>query len=76
VKREAEEDWGREDGGEAERPEKSPGLAAGPQSVGGKARSEHEGIICKVLGGELLGARHQREGINLNRRGGNAGLRV
>ena len=76
MKREAEEDWGEEDGGEAERPEKAPVSRPGPQSVGGKGRSEHEGIICKVLGGELLGARHQREGINLNRRGGNAGLRV
>jgi hypothetical protein len=49
-----------------------PGLAV----VGGKSRSEHEGIICKVLGGQLLRACHQREWVNLNRRGGNTGLRV
>ena len=39
-----------------------------------KGRSEHEGIICKMLGGELPCVRHQREWIDLNRRwGGNPG---
>src|SRR4029077_1523786 len=56
--------------------EKSPGLAAGARNSWREGRSEHEGIIYKALGGELLGARHQREWVNLNRRGGNPGLRV
>src|SRR5215831_17855921 len=48
-----------------------PGLA-----VGGKSRSENEGVICKVLGGQLLCAHHHFEWVNLNRRGGNTSLRV
>jgi hypothetical protein len=38
---------------------------------------EHERIICKVLGGQLLCACHHFERVNLNRcRSGNTGLRV
>jgi hypothetical protein len=68
TKREAEEDWGREDGGEAERPEKSPGLAAGAHSREEIRSIEHEGIIREVLGGQLRWVRHHFEWINLNRR--------
>jgi hypothetical protein len=39
-------------------PVSRPGLSVGRRKGG---RSEHEGIICKVLGGELLWAHRQRE---------------
>src|SRR5262245_63581275 len=55
--------------------EKSPGPhVRGSQSE--ENRSEHEGIICKVLRGQLLCTRHDLEWINLNRRGGSTGVRV
>src|SRR5262245_60650552 len=62
-------------GGEAERTEKSPGPRAGAP-VGEEGGSEYEGIIRKVLGRQLLCARHDFEWINLIRRGGNTGLRA
>ena len=55
---------------QAESPASRPGLSVGRR----KGSSEHEGIICKVLGGELLCARHQRERIH--RSDGSVGLRV
>ena len=36
--------------------------------------SEHEGIICEVLGRQLLPSRHHFERINLHRCVGNAGF--
>jgi hypothetical protein len=56
------------------RRKKAPASRPGSPSVRGKGSSEHEGIICKVLGGELLCARHQRERIHWS--DGSAGLRV
>jgi hypothetical protein len=41
-----------------------------------RAPLEHERVICKVLGGQLLSARHHCDWINLNRRRGNVGLRI
>jgi transposase InsO family protein len=41
-----------------------------------KEPSENEGVICKMLGGELLCACHHCEWINLNRRRSGAGSRV
>src|SRR5262245_26583389 len=40
-----------------------------------RSRSEHEGIIDKVLGRQLLRAHHHLDWINLNRRGGDTSLR-
>src|SRR4029453_5713715 len=55
---------------------KAPDLAAGTPGRE-KRRSEYEGIICKVLGGQLLCARHQRERLHRSGgRGGDTGLRV
>ena len=72
----------REDGkgfgagnGDGKAQQKSPGPhVRGSQSE--ENRSEHEGIICKVLRGQLLCTRHDLEWINLNRRGGSTGVRV
>src|SRR5262249_51543913 len=62
--------WLRDRRGEAEPPEKkSPGLAAGAHNSRKERRQlKDEGVVRKVLGGQLLCALHQREWIDLNRR--------